>query len=144
MAHPPQFTDDLQLCLLEYVHCSLYKYLKYKQKKWNCKLMSSLNLHIMETERRAPVRPTSVIFEQQEPWREPQLHLRWSWAFCAIFLWKLDHRWWRWRMAGGALKFPLQYMYYLSIVLIKYFPFEIWKLSLKNNLEYVHCTTCRY
>ncbi len=31
------------------------------------------------------VRPTCAIFEQQVPWTEPQLHLRWSWAFCAVF-----------------------------------------------------------
>ncbi len=51
----------------------------------------SPEMQIMETERRGWVRPTCATFEQ-EPWAEPQLHLRWSWSLCAIFLWKLNYR----------------------------------------------------
>jgi hypothetical protein len=33
-------------------------------------------IHIIGTVRRAQVRPSSSIFEQDEPWTEPQLKLR--------------------------------------------------------------------
>ncbi len=40
------------------------------------------------TYRRAQVsRPPSSIFEQFEPWTEPQLNLRWTWVRCAVNFW---------------------------------------------------------
>jgi hypothetical protein len=36
----------------------------------------SLQIHIIEKEKRAQVRPTCLIFEQVEPWKEPQPNLR--------------------------------------------------------------------
>jgi hypothetical protein len=46
----------------------------------------SPEIHKMDTQRRARIRPSYAMFEHQEPWTEPQLHLRWSWAFCAVIL----------------------------------------------------------
>ncbi len=45
---------------------------------------SSLEMHILGIGRRAQVRPTCSIFEQEEPGTEPQLNLRSSWACFVI------------------------------------------------------------
>ncbi len=37
------------------------------------------------TERRAQVRPPSSIYEKYDPWTEPQLNLKWTWVYSAIF-----------------------------------------------------------
>jgi hypothetical protein len=47
----------------------------------------SLKIHIIGTEKRTQVRQTCSIFEQYEPWTEPQLHLRSTWICCAIIVW---------------------------------------------------------
>jgi hypothetical protein len=36
----------------------------------------SLEMHVIRTERRAQVRPICSVFEQYEPWTEPQLNLK--------------------------------------------------------------------
>jgi hypothetical protein len=43
-------------------------------------------------ERRAQVMPTCSIFEQEEPRTESQVNPRSRWAYCEVFLSKLDHR----------------------------------------------------
>ncbi len=46
----------------------------------------SLEEAIKGTGRRAQVSPTCSMFEQREPWTEPQLNLRSSWPCCALIL----------------------------------------------------------
>ncbi len=48
---------------------------------------ASLRIYIIGTERRAQVRPPCSICEQYEPCTEPQLNLRWTWAWCAEIIW---------------------------------------------------------
>ncbi len=64
---------------------------------WRKSLVYSM--HIMEAERRARVRPICSIFGQQEPRTEPRVNLWWSWAYCEVFLSKLDL--WRVRQKPG-------------------------------------------
>jgi hypothetical protein len=57
------------------------------QKKAAPHSLAFTKLNIIEIERKAQVRPPCSIFEQYEPWTEPQLNLRWTWVYCAVIVW---------------------------------------------------------